>query len=99
MRHNISNFLKQYAFMLALAAMFVGFSAFKASESKLQTNYYKLVGSEYRMVDYDSGECEPETTNTCLWIIESDDLTIPVGQASNPQPHGEGNFNGEFATE
>lgn len=29
MTHKVTNFIKQYFFMLALAAMFVGFSAFK----------------------------------------------------------------------
>jgi len=33
MRGTISNFLRQYAFMLAFAAMFIGFSAFKTSSA------------------------------------------------------------------
>lgn len=79
------------------AITIIGFSAFKAT--KATTNYYKLVDSEYRMVDIESGTCQPLSSETCLWEIESEDLTIPVNQASNPQPHLQGEFDGDFATE
>lgn len=91
------NFIKKNVLLVAAFATVIGFSAFKAT--KATTNYYKLVGSEYRMVDFESGDCQPLSSETCLWIIESEDLTIPVNQANNPQPHLQGEFDGEFATE
>jgi len=91
--------VKDYFFTLALAVTFIGFSAFKAAEGKRQTNHYKLVGNEYRMVDLSSGTCQPTTPNTCLWEIESDELTIPQNEAQNPQPYQQGEFDGDFVTE
>lgn len=76
-----------------------GFSAFKASSKKRTTNHYKLVDNEYRMVELLSGTCQPITSNTCLWLIESEELTIPLIEAPNPQPYQQGEFNGDFATE
>ncbi|APU97854.1 hypothetical protein BV902_17220 [Sphingobacterium sp. B29] len=75
-------------------ASFFGFNSFK----KADTHLYKLVDGEYRMVDESSGECQPTTPNTCLWEIESNDLTIPQNQAPSPQPVRQGEFDGDFAT-
>ncbi|MDR2274910.1 MAG: hypothetical protein LBF27_28635 [Sphingobacterium sp.] len=73
---------------------FVGLNSFK----KADTNLYKLVNGEYRMVDPESGECEHITPETCLWEIESDELTIPASQNPSTQPYDQGEFTGDFAT-
>lgn len=73
---------------------FVGFNSFK----KADPNLYKLVGGEYRMVDQNSGTCQPTTPETCLWEIESNELTIPVSENPSKQPYEQGEFDGNFAT-
>lgn len=81
------------AVAVALAS-FIGFNSFK----KADTHQYKLVNGEYRMVDPSSGECQPLTPETCLWTIESDELTIPQNEAPSPEPYNQGEFDGDFAT-
>lgn len=73
---------------------FFGFNSFK----KADTHLYKLVNNEYRMVDPLSGACQPTTPETCLWEIESNELTIPVSENPAKQPFEQGEFDGDFAT-
>lgn len=75
-------------------ASFFGFNSFK----KADTHLYKLVGSEYRMVDPSSGSCESPFDKTCLWEIESNELTIPQEEAPSAQEYSQGEFNGNLAT-
>lgn len=73
---------------------FIGFNSFK----KADTHLYKLVNDEYRMVNPSSGECQPTTPETCLWEIESNELTIPASENPAKQTFEQGEFDGDFAT-
>lgn len=75
-------------------ASFFGFNSFK----KADPHYYKLVNGEYRMVVQSSGSCQPGNPETCLWKIESDELTIPESADPTREAYSTGEFNGDYAT-
>lgn len=94
MKTNKINAKAALAAAVAIVSL-IGFNSFK----KAETNLYKLVDNTYHRVDPLSGECREPLTETCLWEIESNELSMPKDQAPNAIAHAKGEFDGNLATE
>lgn len=93
MTSKVTNFIKQYFFMLALAATFVGFSAFKFSQPELQDLYWFEVSPDGNTItsyinelpaDANPLGCSSIPNDYCAMGFDDSDLQNPGTPPTSP---------------